>query len=65
MPIDETKCKWCDIEHHCDCIERMNCAKAGQPGHHYCGTRPCGAPRFLICTCQKCTKKDEMEEKVM
>ena len=57
--MDETACKWCGSEEDCDCTERMNCEKAGQPGHHYCGTRPCGTPRFFSCHCQKCNDESE------
>lgn len=29
-----------------DDLDRANCAKAGKPGHFYCGVCACGQPRF-------------------
>lgn len=42
-------CIWCGRDTGCDCIERMNCPKAGEIGHMCCGVRECGCPKFLAC----------------
>lgn len=46
-------CQWCGAENqNCDCEERINCPKAGQKHHHYCGMKPCGVhPMFYTCDC--------------
>ncbi len=47
-------CKWCGREDGtCDCQERIDCDKAGEPGHWYCGwCLTHGCPRFE-CGCQR------------
>ena len=40
-------CKWCGREiGTCDCLERIHCKNAGHRSHMYCGTLPCGCPKF-------------------
>lgn len=40
-------CTWCgSVDYGCDCITRMDCPYAGQPGHLFCGRHPCGCPKF-------------------
>ena len=55
---EPTCCGWCGTEPMlgtpmCDCLERRDCIKAGEPGHLLCG--PCRrdqwTPRFA---CAKC-----------
>ena len=48
-------CKYCGIDLNdillpeCDCIERINCYKAGTIGHIFCGKLSCGCPKFTGC----------------
>lgn len=33
----------------CDCFERIDCPKAGELGHLFCGRMECGCPKFTGC----------------
>lgn len=39
-------CKWCGADYKCDCVDRMTCKLAQEPGHTQCGTYTCGCPAF-------------------
>lgn len=40
-------CYFCGTSFDCDCIERMECDKAGNPGHALCGIcKEHGTPMF-------------------
>ena len=49
-------CEWCGDTLDCDCESRMTCKDIGGPGHTYCGTNPCGCPRFTHSPENDCPK---------
>lgn len=55
------RCAWCGNDTECDCQERMDCDKAGEPMHTCCGVCEHGQPVFI---CFPCFSKAARGEKI-